>query len=87
MLEALLCAHCQAVWVGWGFLAEDAAFAGMVEDAGLVFIGPSAQAMALLGDKISAKELAERARVPILPWSRGPVKELEDARRVAEQIG
>ncbi|MEW5804467.1 MAG: carboxyl transferase domain-containing protein [bacterium] len=87
MLEALLSAQCQAVWVGWGFLSEDAAFARMVEDSGLVFIGPSSESMALLGNKISAKELAQRARVPILPWSEGPVAGVEEARRVADRIG
>jgi len=45
MLEALLSTNCQAVWVGWGFLSEDAAFAEMIEKAGLVFLGPSSRAM------------------------------------------
>jgi len=87
MLEALLSTRCQAVWVGWGFLSEDAPFARMIEEAGLIFIGPSSESMALLGDKISAKELAERAEVPILPWSNGPVNDVEEARKVAERIG
>ncbi|MGA1826053.1 MAG: carboxyl transferase domain-containing protein, partial [bacterium] len=87
MIEALKYSGCQAVWVGWGFLAEDADFARIVEDSGLVFIGPSSQSMALLGDKISAKELAEKALVPILPWSKGPVKEIEKACSIAEHIG
>ncbi|MGA1823799.1 MAG: carboxyl transferase domain-containing protein [bacterium] len=87
MVKALLSSHCQAAWVGWGFLSEDAAFADMIEKAGLVFIGPSAQSMALLGDKIAAKELAEKAHVPILPWSKGRVDTIEEARTIAQQIG
>ncbi|MGA1869455.1 MAG: carboxyl transferase domain-containing protein [bacterium] len=87
MLNALKSTNCQGVWVGWGFLAEDAAFAGMVEEAGLVFIGPSSWSMALLGDKISAKEVAEATNVPILPWSKGPVKDVEEACMSAERIG
>lgn len=88
MLEALRAAGCTAVWVGWGFLSEDAPFVKMIEDAGLVFLGPSSEAMALLGDKIAAKELCERTGVPILEWSRGPVRSLNDARAViAERIG
>jgi acetyl/propionyl-CoA carboxylase alpha subunit/acetyl-CoA carboxylase carboxyltransferase component len=87
MLGALLSTHCQAVWVGWGFLAEDASFAQMIEEAKLVFIGPSSESMALLGDKISAKELAERAHVPVLPWSKGPVNDVEEASQVSARIG
>lgn len=87
MMKALISTHCQALWVGWGFLAEDAVFTAMVEDAGLVFLGPSSKSMALLGDKIAAKELAERSQVPILPWSKGPVKDIKEAQKVARQIG
>jgi len=87
MREALAAADCSAVWVGWGFLSEDAEFVAAVEEAGLVFLGPSSRAMALLGDKIAAKELAERSSVPICPWSRGPVQDLDAARGVAEKIG
>src|SRR6056297_3311567 len=61
LLQALKSANCQAVWVGWGFVSEDAEFAELIEKHGFVFLGPSSRAMALLGDKISAKELAEQA--------------------------
>ena len=87
LLQALTRTGCTAVWVGWGFLAEDAEFASLVEQAGLVFLGPDSKAMALLGDKIAAKELAEKADVPICPWSRGPVSSLPEAKEVAERIG
>ncbi len=87
MVEALKHAGCSAVWVGWGFLSEDAEFIEMLEQEGLVFLGPPSRAMALLGDKIQAKDLAERSNVPILPWSKGAVNGLEEARVTAETIG
>ncbi len=87
LLRALQAAGCDAVWAGWGFVSEDSGFAAMVADAGLVFLGPDAAAMSLLGDKIAAKDLAERSGVPILPWSKRAIEDIDDARRIAEQIG
>ncbi|MDR1624966.1 MAG: biotin/lipoyl-binding protein [Spirochaetia bacterium] len=87
VMEALLSSNCSALWPGWGFLSEDAAFAALAEEAGLVFLGPSSEAMGLLGDKIRAKRLAEENAVPICPWSRGPVKNLAAARAAARKIG
>ncbi|MBN1524313.1 MAG: ATP-grasp domain-containing protein [Spirochaetales bacterium] len=87
MLSAIKAADCQAIWVGWGFVSEDSVFAKKIEDADILFLGPSAQAMELLGDKIIAKELAEKSDVPILPWSKRSVDSVEDARQVAESIG
>lgn len=87
MLEALQKTDCQAVWVGWGFVSEDSVFVEKIEQAKISFLGPSSIAMALLGDKIAAKELAETADVPILPWSRGPVKTLKEAEKISETIG
>ncbi|WP_319561566.1 carboxyl transferase domain-containing protein [Marispirochaeta sp.] len=87
ILQALKESRCDALWVGWGFVSEDAVFTAAVEKAGYTFLGPGSNAMALLGDKIAAKELADKAKVPILPWSRGPVSSIDEARRVAEKIG
>ncbi|MFP4180301.1 MAG: biotin carboxylase N-terminal domain-containing protein, partial [Spirochaetaceae bacterium] len=87
LLQALRRSECDAVWVGWGFISEDAVFAKKLEEAGLVFLGPSSEAMALLGDKIAAKDLAERSDVPILPWSKKAVRSYEEAKRVSEEIG
>lgn len=87
LVRALESGRCDAAWPGWGFVSEDAEFAVMVEQAGLVFLGPDADAMALLGDKIAAKDLAERSDVPILPWSKREVTDLEDARTIAWEIG
>ena len=76
-----------AVWVGWGFVAEDAAFADLVESLGITFIGPSGDAMRKLGDKIGSKLIAEEVGVPVAPWSRGDVDTLDDALASAESIG
>ena len=83
MLDALKSSGCGAAWAGWGFLSEDAPFVRLLEEEGLVFLGPSSDSMALLGDKIAAKDLAEKNGVPILPWSREPVENVEQARAAA----
>ena len=85
--QALLDTRAEAVWVGWGFVSEHARFAELCADRGVVFIGPSAQVMHKLGDKIGSKLLAEEAGVPVAPWSGGPVATLADAERHAEQLG
>jgi acetyl/propionyl-CoA carboxylase alpha subunit/acetyl-CoA carboxylase carboxyltransferase component len=85
--QALATARAEAVWVGWGFVAEHAAFADLCRELGIVFIGPDGDAMRQLGDKISAKRLAEEANIPVVPWSGGPVDTLDDALRHAERLG
>ncbi|MGH7898064.1 MAG: biotin carboxylase N-terminal domain-containing protein, partial [Candidatus Binatia bacterium] len=87
VLEAVLGVGADAVWPGWGFLAEDPAFAERVEAAGIRFLGPSADTMRRLGDKIAAKRLAEAAGVPVAPWSGGEVDDVSSAARAAERIG
>ena len=85
--RALIQTGCDAAWVGWGFVAEDPAFAQMCDRIGVRFIGPSAGAMRRLGDKIGSKLLAEEVGVPVAPWSRGPVDDVEAAREAAHEIG
>ncbi|HMR48194.1 MAG TPA: biotin carboxylase N-terminal domain-containing protein, partial [Arachnia sp.] len=80
-------ARADAVWVGWGFVAEDASFADLMADMGIVFIGPSGDAMRKLGDKIGSKLIAEQVGVPVAPWSGGGVDTLDDALAAAERIG
>jgi acetyl/propionyl-CoA carboxylase alpha subunit/acetyl-CoA carboxylase carboxyltransferase component len=76
-----------SAWVGWGFVAEDPAFAELCERIGVTFIGPPAEAMRRLGDKIAAKLLAEQVGVPVAEWSRGAVVTDAEALRHAAAIG
>ena len=85
--RALVEARADAVWVGWGFVAEDPDFAELCDRLGVVFVGPPAEAMRRLGDKIEAKLLAESMGVPVAPWSGGPVTPEDDAHAVAVRVG
>jgi acetyl/propionyl-CoA carboxylase alpha subunit/acetyl-CoA carboxylase carboxyltransferase component len=85
--RALIETGADAAWVGWGFVAENPAFAELCARLGVTFIGPDPTAMRRLGDKIGAKLLAERAGVPVAPWSGGPVADLKAALAAAERIG
>ncbi|GAB3136486.1 biotin carboxylase N-terminal domain-containing protein [Micromonospora sonneratiae] len=85
--RALVETGADAAWVGWGFVAEDPAFAELCEKVGVTFVGPSAEAMRKLGDKIGAKLIAEEVGVPVAPWSRGAVETLDAALAAATEIG
>ena len=88
MLErALVESGADAVWPGWGFVAEDPAFVDLCDRLGITFIGPSADAMRKLGDKIGSKLIAEEVGVPVAPWSRGAVDTLDGALAAADAIG
>jgi len=76
-----------AIHPGYGFLAENAHFAEIASECRLTFIGPSPQAIRLMGDKAKARETAKNAGVPILPGSDGPVKTFGEAHDVAREIG
>jgi acetyl-CoA carboxylase biotin carboxylase subunit len=77
----------QAVHPGYGFLSENASFAQALEDHGITFIGPSAEHIRIMGDKITAKETAKELGIPVVPGSDGGVPDFETAKRVAEEIG
>src|SRR6266545_5767557 len=86
-MAALRDSRADAVWVGWGFLAEHASFAQLCEEAGIIFVGPSSDTIRLLGDKMAAKLLAEKADVPVVPWSGEPVVDAADAAGHARRLG
>ncbi|MGQ0566289.1 MAG: acetyl-CoA carboxylase biotin carboxylase subunit [Gemmobacter sp.] len=77
----------QAVHPGYGFLSENAAFAQALEDHGITFIGPKAEHIRIMGDKITAKETAKALGIPVVPGSDGGVPDFETAIGVAEGIG
>ncbi len=77
----------QAVHPGYGFLSENAAFAQALEDHGITFIGPSAQHIRIMGDKITAKETARTLGIPVVPGSDGGVPDFETAVTVAADVG
>ncbi|TDC58637.1 ATP-grasp domain-containing protein [Actinomadura sp. KC345] len=85
--RALVETGADAAWVGWGFVAEDPAFAELCARVGVTFVGPSAEAMRRLGDKIGAKLLAEEVGVPVAPWSRGAVETLDAALAAGAEVG
>ena len=77
----------QAVHPGYGFLSENAAFAQALADHGITFIGPTAEHIRIMGDKITAKETAKALGIPVVPGSEGGVSDFESAIGVAEGIG
>lgn len=76
-----------AVHPGYGFLSENANFSQIVHDHGITFIGPSAEHINVMGDKIAAKDTMKRLGVPCVPGSDGGVDTVEDARRIAADMG
>ncbi|MEX2519390.1 MAG: acetyl-CoA carboxylase biotin carboxylase subunit [Paracoccaceae bacterium] len=76
-----------AIHPGYGFLSENAGFAEIVAAHGLAFIGPTAEHIRLMGDKITAKDTMRRLGVPCVPGSEGGVPTVEDARRIAGEMG
>ncbi|WP_417249002.1 acetyl-CoA carboxylase biotin carboxylase subunit [Celeribacter sp.] len=77
----------QAIHPGYGFLSENAAFVQIVEDHGLTFIGPSAEHIRQMGDKITAKETAEKLGIPVVPGSAGGVPDVDAAKKMAAEMG
>ena len=87
LLEVIQESGAEAVHPGYGFLAENAAFAKALEEKGITFIGPPASAIEAMGSKTRARELMQGAGVPIVPGTTEAVETLEDAKKIAEEIG
>ncbi|MBI3502860.1 MAG: acetyl-CoA carboxylase biotin carboxylase subunit [Bacteroidetes bacterium] len=76
-----------AIHPGYGFLSENAAFAREVKKNKIIFIGPSTEAMEMMGDKLSAKATAKKQNVPMVPGTEGAIKDFKEAKKVAKKIG
>ncbi|HET8939520.1 MAG TPA: biotin carboxylase N-terminal domain-containing protein [Polyangiales bacterium] len=87
LLSTLRQINADAVWPGWGFVAESAEFVDKLRDAGIRFLGPTGDTMRRLGDKIASKELAERVGVPVTAWSSGALRDVDHAREAAARVG
>ena len=87
ILSAAELTNVEAIHPGYGFLAENPTFARMCRDCSIEFIGPSAESMALLGNKIEARKVARKAKVPLVPGSDGAVDDEDAAIAVAKKIG
>jgi acetyl-CoA carboxylase biotin carboxylase subunit len=87
ILSAIEVTDADSVHPGYGFLAENAAFAEICQNYGVKFIGPSAESIRLMGDKIEARRAVQKAKVPVVPGSDGAITEEEEGLRVAKEIG
>ena len=87
IMEVARNAKCDALHPGYGFLAENPELARACAAAGITFIGPSPEAMERLGSKTAARQLAARAGVPMVPGVTAPIENLEDAGRIAQELG
>jgi acetyl-CoA carboxylase biotin carboxylase subunit len=87
IISAATIAGADAIHPGIGFLSENARFAAMVEEHGFTFIGPTSEQIALMGDKVAAKDAARRLGIPVVPGSDGALGNDEEAARVAKKIG
>jgi acetyl-CoA carboxylase, biotin carboxylase subunit len=76
-----------AIHPGYGFLSENAAFSKAVSDAGLIFIGPTAYSIDMMGSKISAKQAAKKFNVPMVPGTEDPIVDVKEALEIGERIG
>jgi acetyl-CoA carboxylase biotin carboxylase subunit len=87
IISAAEVADVDAIHPGYGFLAENAHFAQICADCGIVFIGPRPESMRMLGDKVAARDLAKKAHVPVVPGSDGQIKDEKEAIKLANKIG
>lgn len=87
IIEACRATGAEAIHPGYGFLSENAAFARAVREAGLILIGPTAEAMEIMGNKLSAKAAAQKYRIPMVPGTEEAITDVADAKRRAQEVG
>ena len=90
-VQAVLCAaivtNAEEIHPGFGFLSENSQFASMCEECNITFIGPKAETIDAMGNKINARQLMQKAKVPVIPGSDGVIDSVEEALTIAEEIG
>ncbi|MDX5422800.1 MAG: acetyl-CoA carboxylase biotin carboxylase subunit, partial [Hymenobacteraceae bacterium] len=79
--------HVDAIHPGYGFLSENAGFAQKVKEAGLIFIGPSPEAIELMGSKLAAKAAVAKYKIPMVPGTEEAITDVEEAKVIAQQVG
>jgi acetyl-CoA carboxylase biotin carboxylase subunit len=87
IISAAEISHADAIHPGYGFLSENAQFAEIIESHGIAFIGPKPEHIRTMGDKVEAKRTAGALGMPLVPGSDGAVSEIEEAKRIAEEVG
>ena len=87
IISAAEISECDAIFPGYGFLSENQNFVEICDHHNIKFIGPSADAMIMMSDKSKAKDVMKKAGVPVIPGSDGALKDLEEAKKIAEDMG
>lgn len=87
IIEAAYITGSDSIHPGFGFLSENSQFAKICEESNIKFIGPSYGVIKLMGNKSNAKEIMEKAGVPVVPGSKGSIKSINDAKKTAKEIG
>lgn len=87
IMEVATSAHVDGIHPGYGFLSENAIFAKRVDDAGIKFIGPSIEAITIMGDKLSSKQAVKNYDVPMVPGTDEAIVSIEEGKKIAEGIG
>ena len=87
ILSAAEVSGADAIHPGYGFLSENAKFAEIVNEHGLIFIGPKPQHISEMGDKVSARTAMQKLGIPLVPGSDGAIKNLEELQKVAKEVG
>ena len=87
IIEAAYLTGADSIHPGFGFLSENSQFAKICEESNIKFIGPSYEVIKLMGNKSNAKEMMEKAGVPVVPGSKGSIKSINDAKKTAKEVG